>query len=235
MPVKTRTRNIRDTLIVVDASFKTSRVFASLFRNASLFTSLRQIDEFSVVCFEGGTDINPMLYGAAKNSWTQNPDVGRDKTEANIFKRCMQTGAAVLGICRGAQLACALSGGTLIQHVTGHENGSHSMFIGNAVKQEHWNDKVISTTSCHHQMMYPFDMAPEDFSVLAWAEKPRSQCYWEEKGETLRIPPVEPEVVWFPKTRSIAIQGHPEWAEMGGDYMRYSCDLVRQFLIPISQ
>ena len=230
MPV--RSRNKRDTLIVVDAGFKTSKVFAQLFSNACLFRSLSQIDEFSVVCFEGGTDINPAYYKSNPCSWTQSPDTGRDQMEANIFRRAQAVGAGVLGICRGAQLACALSGGSLIQHVTGHDNGAHSMFVTNTTAQGKWSDQVIPTTSAHHQMMYPFDMELSEFRLLAYADKPRSQCYWESKEETLRIPPVEPEVVWFPKTHSLAIQGHPEWADQTGPYVEYCRDIVRQFLIP---
>lgn len=220
---------IRDTLLVLDANFKTARWLGQLFSKVETYQRLSQVKPGCVLAFEGGNDIHPSFYNQKAGFHTQTANFKRDSIEYEAFKKAVKVKAGIVGICRGAQLACALSGGSLIQHVTGH-HGDH--WIATEDKQHNF-----IVTSSHHQMMYPFDLKDEEYSLLAWSSNsqagnvPRSDVYLGEDDMIVQIPDKEPEVVWFPKTRSIAIQGHPEWATHNGVYQRYCRDLVTKYLL----
>jgi hypothetical protein len=57
-------------------------------------------------------------------------------------------------------------------------------------------------------MMYPYDV--KEYEMLAWAQGLGD--YHCEYGKTAEFNE-EPEVVWFPQTRSLCIQPHPEWMQ----------------------
>lgn len=184
--------------------------------------SMENIDSLTskdVVLFDGGTDINPEIYGEKPHPATQKSDKVRDEQERIWFRRAQGVGAACIGVCRGAQLLCALSGGKLIQHVTGHE-GPKSHVVVTSDKRE------LLASGDHHQMMYLED-AP-DFELLAWAEGIGE--YHCEYGKTIETRE-EPEVVWFPHTRSLCIQPHPEWMQHLMSFPIYCREMVYRNII----
>lgn len=68
----------------------------------------------------GGQDIDPTLYGCENtSSWAV--DVRRDANELALLRRALTLGLPVFGICRGHQLLNAAFGGTLCQHIEGHD------------------------------------------------------------------------------------------------------------------
>jgi GMP synthase-like glutamine amidotransferase len=154
-----------------------------------------------VVLFDGGTDIDADIYNERKHPLAQKPDYMRDQTERVYFRRAQGVGAACIGVCRGAQLLCALSGGKIIQHVTGH-HGPKAHVIITSDKRE------ILASGDHHQMMYPYDV--KEYEMLAWAQGLGE--YHCEYGKVAEFGE-EPEVVWFPQTKSLCIQPHPEWMQ----------------------
>lgn len=127
-----------------------------------------------------------------------------------MFTKAQKAGLLIVGICRGAQLGCALSGGILVQHTTGHGHSHRITTI---------DGETFIASSLHHQMMYPFDV---EHKLLAWSTRPQSEEYrgisedewkkWPRKvyDELKSEDIIEPEIVWFPKTKCLAIQGHPE-------------------------
>ena len=156
-------------------------------------------EKADIIVFSGGADINPNLYGCERHPTTHFYQM-RDDLEVNCFNK-LSKDQVVIGLCRGAQLITALNGGKLIQNVTGHCCGPHS--ITN-------RDLSFKIESIHHQMMYPFDMSKEDYDLLFWASKNRSSIY---EGDKIGIPPCEPEVILYHKKdlpTCLAIQGHPE-------------------------
>lgn len=203
-------------------------VFAALF--TAQFTlhdsppMLDSIGKGDVVLFNGGTDINPALYGEARSEFTDVPDLERDNFERKLFRRAQAVGAACIGICRGAQFLCAMSGGKLIQHVTGHRDNCHHI-VGRP-KEGHEIERVMMAFADHHQMMYPYDTFHH---LIAWAENiGESHC---EYGKEWRDGK-EPEIVWFPDTRSLAIQPHPEWMDSKAVFVEYCRELVKQYIFP---
>jgi GMP synthase-like glutamine amidotransferase len=175
-----------------------------------------EIQKQDVVVFDGGTDLAPSLYNEAKSPFTDRSHATRDLHEKALFIRAQQVGAACLGVCRGAQLLCVLSGGKLIQHVTNH-NRRHSIITSDR--------EQLESDSCHHQQMWPHQT---NHDLLAWAiHYAESYCEYGKDFNSAK----QPEVVWFPYTRSLCIQGHPEYVEVGNRFRSYSIELVQQFIL----
>ena len=177
-------------------------------------TGKNMVDD-DVLLFDGGTDVDPALYDEKPSPFTETPNKARDAHERAAFIRAQATGAACIGICRGAQLLTVLSGGKLIQHITNH-NQPHHILTSKA--------EQITANSVHHQMMWPYET---DYKLLAWAPGPsESFC---EYGK-LFLPKVQPEVVWYPQTRSLCIQGHPEYLTEKARFYQYCRELVKELI-----
>ena len=173
----------------------------------------------------GGTDIHPSYYGQNHHIWSgapQNPSV-RDQFEWQAMKYCKAHGIPMIGVCRGAQFLCAFAGGRLIQDVTGHGT-SHLMTT--------IDGEVMTTTSSHHQML---DVEGTKHELLAWSSGRLSKHYYGEKSETPKHIDVsvfkEPEVVYFPDIKALAIQGHPEWADEQDRFVQYCVEQVKDCLL----
>ena len=72
----------------------------------------------------GGADIDPARYGGAATG-TLDLDVARDMLEAAAWDAATRRALPVLGICRGLQAMNVFAGGSLVQHVDGHEGPSY--------------------------------------------------------------------------------------------------------------
>ena len=159
------------------------------------------------VVFTGGADVSPSLYGETAHPTTCS-DPERDEYEKRIFDECVENDIPMLGICRGSQFLNVMNGGSLWQNVDGHAlSGTHTFLD--------WNGKLVAgVTSTHHQISR---LAPDGLllgSVCPVA--PLAKVF--EHGEALsprcEVPPpfYETEAFYYPETRSLGIQGHPEWA-----------------------
>lgn len=175
----------------------------------------------SFLLLHGGTDISPTIYKEPKHKLT---DVGmpsnRDLLEIACVKKAVSMGIPIVGICRGAQLLCALNGGKLVQHVIGHNDGHHHIRT--------YDGKTLNTNSIHHQMMYPWGT---DYELLAWS-KGISPTYQGGDQKEITLPAeafqdeevIEPEIIWFPKLKAFGVQGHPEWAATLPEFQQYVID-----------
>jgi putative glutamine amidotransferase len=174
--------------------------------------------DVSLLVFTGGTDVDPALYGEKMGSRTGHPDKYRDKHESACFKRAVELGIPMVGICRGSQFVCVMSGGKLVQDVTKH-GGYHGL-------RTH-DGNLIECNSTHHQMQLP----PEGARILALAEPKLSTHYWNGDDQEIEVPG-DVEVVFYPNTKSIGIQYHPEWLEKDHPCVEYARRVVEEFLIP---
>lgn len=183
---------------------------------------LSLIKDSDLVCFGGGADIHPSLYGSTDvASWVSIKPSGRDVVEQQAFTEAVKRKKPILGICRGAQLACALAGGKLIQDVTSHAGGSHN------IDTQEGRSRVIS--SAHHQMMYVTPNLVEHTEVIAWCE-PRSHHYLHDIPDF--VPPVvEPEILLFKNVNALAVQGHPEFMNPTHSTVCYVRQLISQYLL----
>jgi len=175
----------------------------------------------------GGEDISPSIYGHKVSSATgANERLSqRDWLEKNAIEACIERDIPIIGVCRGAQLVCAMAGGSLIQHVDNHAGRDHPI--------DTFDGDCVITSSVHHQMMYPFGV---DHKLIAWAKEPRSRgCYivGDDTSDPSMEDKPEPEIVWFPKIKALAIQGHPEFhSDPENDpFVLYCMKMVRQFIL----
>lgn len=181
-----------------------------------------EIEDCDLIGFGGGQDIHPSLYGH-QNVATQAGQYPctRDIVETLSWKLCEEYKKPILGICRGAQLACAMSGGSLIQDVRGH-GATHLITTDDG--------QEMAMSSVHHQMMWPKDC---NHLMVAWTKESISKQgdYDGTKIGRLKFPlDREPEVVYFPKTRALAVQGHPEfYADPMAPPVVYTRSLVTRF------
>lgn len=189
-----------------------------------LFNLVEKVEWADVVMFTGGTDINPELYGQRLTTHSQLPNYTRDLKEIRIYNEAAERGLPFLGICRGAQLLCAIAGGKLIQHTNGH-HGDHRMMTNEGVE--------YTMSSLHHQMMIP---QGTDHELIAWCERRSTEYIGEgdkridEELKKIRFD-VEPEIVYFKKIKGLGIQGHPE--HFSGDHptLVYLRKLVEERLL----
>lgn len=198
-----------------------------------LQTGLEQLpNEPGIMVFWGGGDIHPQIY----NRPNEGSHVGktlsvRDEVELALMLEAVQRNIPIVGICRGAQLACAVAGGVLIQDVPFHETDH---FLTSSDGDSIW------TSSVHHQMMYPWNVS---YELLAWSQHSTILAFpGLAKEEILKIPthigkleaiprPMEPEVVWFPEIQALAIQGHPEYMSPNCIFQQYIKRLIDVYIL----
>lgn len=154
-----------------------------------------------VVQFTGGEDVTPALYGQDRHPHTHN-NPARDEMELKIFSECLLRGIPMVGICRGGQFLNVASGGSMWQHIGGHAVG------GTHKARDERSLRVYQVSSTHHQMMIPASNA-----VLVGT----AHCSTFKEDHHGNIPGNDPlstpdvEVVWYPQTRSLCFQPHPEF------------------------
>lgn len=155
----------------------------------------------SILIVWGGADINPRLYNHPQSRTTYPGDT-RDAVEWSLMKSAVQLGIPIIGVCRGAQMLCALAGGFLIQDTRGH-HGHHQITT-------HEGER-LRVNSIHHQMLAGLENVQHE--MLAWSTEPLSKGHYIWKDDQVYTPPegfVEPEFVYFPRVKGFAIQWHPE-------------------------
>lgn len=164
----------------------------------------KPLEEANFIVYPGGSDISPTIYKnrAHPTTW---PAPERDVKEMTVFQAA-KFGSIHIGICRGAQLLCALNGGLLYQDVDNHTGSKHPVRYIDEHGVIHVNHVV---NSLHHQMMHPI-RGP----VQVWATANRAT--YRDLETKQRIPlsdksAPDPEVVWYPHTRCLCFQAHPEY------------------------
>lgn len=151
-------------------------------------------DHPDLICFTGGEDVTPLYYREETLSRTRN-NPKRDAREGLIFETYL--GTPKVGICRGGQFLNVMSGGALWQHVDKHGN-DHEMidFL--------WSKRSLPVTSTHHQMMIKGDGGYVLGAIKIATEYISANPKREE-------PEYDPEIIWYPKSKSLCFQPHPEY------------------------
>ena len=202
-------------------SFYPDTKFIAAFEPEDLTTS----DGFLIIW--GGEDIHPSIY----NRPNMGSHVGNHRSERDVFEealclKAIEIGLPIVGVCRGAQLGCALAGGILIQDIDRHTSG-HKIYT-----EEHTE---IHTSSLHHQMMFPWLI--DKFHLIAWDERVRKHIQkpfslnedefnlWVEKYNS-----TEPEIIWFSEIKCLAIQGHPEFMRSDDPFNIYIKELTDKYI-----
>ena len=75
------------------------------------------LDLIDGLLLAGGSDIDPLTYGASAHPSVRETDPARDRFEVAIAHRALARDLPLLGICRGMELLNVATGGTLVQHL----------------------------------------------------------------------------------------------------------------------
>lgn len=234
--------------------------FDSMFKDLDRkkYERCRSIRDADIVVWSGGPDVTPALYGHTARPETRF-HVDRDFNDMLAY-RFSGKARLRLGICRGAQFLNVMSGGELYQHHTGpqdnpngHAGQSHEVV---RYKIKHMNDPSLfdiedsfqyTVTSTHHQIMKPSKKGivlgvgiKDDWSSMSLCRSKSLGGNFENyshAGSTYIIP-VEAfeeehhdvEMVWYPHTRSLCIQGHPEYDNASDEFIEDTGRMIQEAL-----
>jgi gamma-glutamyl-gamma-aminobutyrate hydrolase PuuD len=203
---------------------ESGREYRNMFEKAG-WKVTNKPNEATLVCFTGGSDVSPSFYNEHKHPYSSiNPQ--RDEEESNFFFHTKKNSIPMVGICRGGQFLNVMNGGRMYQHVEGH-CGDHYM-------QDQITKDCILVSSTHHQMMRPsfdaFIVASTDVCI-------KEKQFMSPLGEVpiiLATPPKEEadiEVVFYPKTKSLCFQPHPEFTGKAYERMtEYFFELINRYI-----
>jgi len=219
-------QNKKELIIGVDNHFNNDYANFLMSKFNATFVPFNKLKDYSAhqidfLLFTGGADVNPAYYNEKIGQYT-GIDTKRDEEESNMWNNYYRV--PKLGICRGAQFLTVMSGGKLVQHVTGH-SGNHTI--------ETQPGSIYEITSTHHQMMYPYNMKEQEFEFIAWSEFFKSNTYLNGENTEITLPDafLEPEIVYYNKTKSLCIQGHPEFSTCPEKTKNYILQLINKYLI----
>lgn len=177
------------------------------------YESVDKVQDADLVCFTGGADVSPSLYGEANvGSYT---NVRRDMTDLFAYHEAKAFNKPCVGICRGGQFLNIMSGGKLWQDVDKHGiHGTHDVLC-------YFTGKRYKVSSTHHQMM----RAGEDALIVAVAKLSTRKT--DEIGVHY-VPATEDdlEVVFYKKDNNLCFQPHPEHFEKGHECFDYFFHLI---------
>lgn len=181
------------------------------------FTITRDIEQANLVCFTGGSDVSPEMYGHKKHPATYN-DPLRDLVEGQVFSQARKLDIPMVGICRGGQFLNVMSGGEMYQDVTKHGR-SHSI-------TDLQTGETIYVSSTHHQMI---KHSPEGI-LVASSNLYGNRDYWDGQVFVLEQSECDNEVVFYPNTKCLCFQPHPEYSAPEYEGMRkYFGELLFRF------
>ena len=183
-------------------------------------------EEFGLICFTGGEDVSPELYGH-KNLQSYN-SIERDKREIMVFEMALKHEIPMTGICRGSQFLNVMCGGTMVQHLAKHHGGSRHGC-------ETHDGKSFEVTSSHHQMIVP---GPNG-EILAWAKErldPEDLVYDGLPLNLVRNIDLQgrvlvTEAIYYPKAKIFGVQHHPEWQEVTCEASQWTLGKIRELLL----
>ena len=158
-----------------------------------------KMDTADIIVLTGGADINPLKFYGEEPLDCVRWNTTRDRTDLYAAQTGVDAGKFMVGICRGAQLLnCWPNGGTLWQDVDNHGGTIHQV-------EDHITGRKWKTNSVHHQMMR---IAKNGNGILVASTSiaTRKRAWKEHEGKG-----VDPEVIYYPETRSLLFQGHPEF------------------------
>jgi len=187
---------------------------------------VKETETIDLVLFIGGEDVYPGYYNQGVGSKTKYNDERDSYERRYLFDRFPNT--PKLGICRGSQFLTVLNGGQLIQHVEGHANGqTHAIQLDLP-----YDNGIYNITSTHHQMMYPFNLSEKQYQIVGYSKYFLSDKYLNGKDQNIELPLnfVEPEIVYYPETKSLCIQGHPEMNDCPEKTKQLVFNLMNYFL-----
>lgn len=188
--------------------------YERMFKQAgfALATSMQEAD---LLCFTGGADVSPELYGEEDVGSYCSPE--RDKREEQVFDWAYDHDVPMVGICRGGQFLNVMNGGKMWQDVDNHAiSGTHKAMC------KYWGEIMVSST--HHQMMRPSDEGEVLVSAGLASYKVSAEGTFAGSG-------YDCEVVCYKDTKSLCYQPHPEIVNEDHQCRKHFLMLVDKLMI----
>lgn len=149
--------------------------------------------EPSLICFTGGADVSPELYGE-KNTGLSHTNPKRDEAEQAIYKTYVNR-IPMVGICRGGQFLHVMNGGKMIQHL-GKTRSGYSDIHG--FSEGGGSYKLKDHVHVDHHQGIVFPNPAEREPVIHLFETPFN-------GEEIVC------TAFYKDTKCLCFQPHPEW------------------------
>lgn len=183
---------------------------------------VHNIKDADLIQFTGGEDVTPSLYGDGFHMATYS-NLNRDDAEKVVFKAAMDLGIPMAGICRGGQFLNVMNGGKMWQDTAGHAiRGTHEVI-------DLWTHENVQVSSTHHQIM----RVGADGVLVAKAQglSNKFETVTVENGTLIqKAVDIEAEVVWYPATRSLCFQPHPEFDNVK-ECTDYYFDCIERYIV----
>lgn len=198
---------------------------AGMFRAENGYKCIAMSDDNTtpdLVVFTGGHDLNPKLYGEEPLRETRFNNM-RDNEDLEAWNKYKDI--PKVGICRGGQFLNVMSGGAMWQHVTGH-GGAHLMH--NLLIVPGIEEQSLMVTSTHHQMMIPGEKGFVLGIALDNVNKNKGLATEYRSFLKRDKPRFDTEVVWYPETKSLCFQPHPEY-NSHSEMRKYFFKLLNHF------
>jgi gamma-glutamyl-gamma-aminobutyrate hydrolase PuuD len=180
---------------------------------ATLTYNMREAD---ILILTGGADISTEMYGE-KDTQNSIKNTKRDIEELILAGYAIKHNIPILGICRGAQMLCAIAGGKLVQNIS--HNHEHEIVIFNNKYYECPRNRML-VNSLHHQLQYPFNIKDKHEYVMIAATYTDLRMIDTGGSKDISLKTLkrkgEPEIVYYKKIKGLGIQFHPE--------MLYACN-----------
>lgn len=119
---------------------------------------------FDGLCLSGGEDVDPGRYASRPEPRLGVVDLERDATEFDLLTIALAADVPVLGICRGFQVLNVAFGGTLVQHLDGHEADARAKHeiapSADSLLAKISESARFAVNSRHHQAVTDRELAP---------------------------------------------------------------------------
>ena len=183
-----------------------------------------------IMVWTGGEDIDPALYGE-KPLVSTNFNPHRDAREMKFWREAYQLDRDThssehimkIGICRGGQFLNALNGGRMWQDINYHGGGeSHHVL-------DHESGRLRNVSSTHHQQMIPSRDAVVVATTKMATRKYSEGVEWQRGTKNhADKEAIDYEVLWYPNTRTLCFQPHPEYT-LPKDCEDYFFELIERY------
>lgn len=173
--------------------------YANMFAKLG-FEVVPEVEGCDLICFTGGADVNPRLYGEdthPKTGFNEN----RDKTCISIYRYGRKKVIPMIGICRGAQFLHVMNGGKLHQHVDNHTVWDTHEAVDKQTGQR------VNVTSTHHQMMRYAGVG----ELVCEAKESVFKEHMQNGEVVSHLAVNDVEVMWYEDTKCLCFQPHPEF------------------------
>src|ERR1700736_6633658 len=126
----------------------------------------RMLSGLDGLLMPGGWDVDPAEYGEARDGAEEDVDPALDRTEIALVRGAVAGGVPVFGICRGQQVINVALGGSLLQHIDGHDmHGQPRSLLAHGIEIDPdselahvVSESALMVNSLHHQAVK--DLAP---------------------------------------------------------------------------